>query len=147
MAKVTIEFDDIGEAIAALALIGGGSAAVKPAKPAKAKAAAAAEVAGSTEAPVSAEKPAAEKPAAEKPAAEKPATETPAAVATVTRDDAAKAIIELSKKKGRAAAVAVLEKFRPEGYNEPEVKLPAVAKENYAALVAEAKKALEAEAE
>src|SRR5690606_2523892 len=121
---------DIGEAIAALALIGGGSASVKSAKPAKAKAAAAAEAAGSTETSVS---------------AEKPATETPAAVATVTRDDAAKAIIELSKKKGRAAAVAVLEKFRPEGYNEPEVKLPAVAKENYAALVAEAKRALEAE--
>ena|SRR5690606_16237662 len=132
MAKVTIEFDDIGEAIAALALIGGGSAAVKPAKPAKAKAATAAEAAGSTETSVS---------------AEKPATETPAepSVATVTRDDAARAIVELSKKKGRAAAVAVLEKFRPEGYNEPEVKLPAVAKENYAALVAEAKKALEAE--
>lgn len=133
MAKVTIEFDDIGEAIAALALIGGGSASVKSAKPAKAKAATAAEAAeaaGSTETSVS---------------AEKPATETPAAVATVTRDDAAKAIIELSKKKGRAAAVAVLEKFRPEGYLEPEVKLPAVAKENYAALVAEAKKALEAE--
>lgn len=130
MAKVTIEFDDIGEAIAALALIGGGSAAVKPAKPAKAKAATAAEAAGSTETSVS---------------AEKPATETPAAVAAVTRDDAARAIVELSKKKGRAAAVAVLEKFRPEGYNEPEVKLPAVAKENYAALVAEAKKALEAE--
>jgi hypothetical protein len=130
MAKVTIEFDDIGEAIAALALIGGGSASVKPAKPAKAKAATAAEAAGSTETSVS---------------AEKPATETPAAAATVTRDDAARAIVELSKKKGRAAAVAVLEKFRPEGYNEPEVKLPAVAKENYAALVAEAKKALEAE--
>lgn len=130
MAKVTIEFDDIGEAIAALALIGGGSASVKSAKPAKAKAAAAAEAAGSTETSVS---------------TEKPATETPAAVATVTRDDAAKAIIELSKKKGRAAAVAVLEKFRPEGYLEPEVKLPAVAKENYAALVAEAKQALEAE--
>lgn len=139
MAKVTIEFDDIGEAIAALALIGGGSAAVKPAKPAKAKAATAAEAASSTEA----EAPTATE--VTKPAKEKPDPPAEPSAATVTRDDAARAIVELSKKKGRAAAVAVLEKFRPEGYNEPEVKLPAVAKENYAALVAEAKKALEAE--
>lgn len=77
-------------------------------------------------------------------------------VPAATRDDAAKAIVELSKKKGRAAAVAVLEKFRPEGMPTTvknadgevvpnEVKLPLIAKENYGKLVAEAKKALAAE--
>lgn len=72
------------------------------------------------------------------PASAKAETDAP----TVTRDDAAKAIVELNKKKGRPAAIAVLEKFRPAGYTEPEVKLPVVAKEDYAALVAAAKKAL-----
>lgn len=73
----------------------------------------------------------------------------------VTRDDCAKAIMELSKKKGRPAAVAVLEMFRPDGLPKTvknsdgedvpnEVKLPLVAKENYGKLVAEAKKALAA---
>lgn len=146
MAKVTIEFDDIGEAIAALALIGGGSAVVKPAKPAEAKSAKPVNAKAAPAADTAVEAAGSAGVAVPAPA-EKGAQETPAepSVATVTRDDAAKAIVELSKKKGRAAAVAVLEKFRPDGYNEPEVKLPAVAKERYAELVAEAKKALEAE--
>ena len=59
-----------------------------------------------------------------------------------TRQQAADAIVALSKKKGRSAAVAVLEQFRPEGYEEPEVKLPAVSEADYGNLVAAAKKAL-----
>lgn len=70
----------------------------------------------------------------------------------VSRDEVAKAIVLLNKKKGRAAAVAVLEKYRPKGMpltktNEHgeevpnEVKLPDVAKENYAALWADARAA------
>lgn len=148
MIELRVDLSDaasVAKAGAILALLSGSAplvehAAVAETKPAKPRA-------------KPAEKPPVEKPAEDDLLGDEP--EPPAAPAA-TRDDAAKAIVELSKKKGRPAAVAVLEKFRPEGFPKTvknsdgeevpnEVKLPVIAKENYGKLVAEAKKALAAE--
>lgn len=129
--KFTIEVESIEEAQTLLAALG-----VPAAKVAKLRVSGAERVPAPTPAPVPEAK-------AEAKAASAAAS---AAAPAATREDAAKAIIALSKAKGRAAAVAVLEQFRPDGYTDPEVKLPAVDKSNYAALVAAATEAAAEEA-
>jgi hypothetical protein len=125
--KFTIEVESIEEAQTLLAALG-----VPAAKVAKLRVSGAERVPAPTPAPV--------------PEAKAEAKAASAAAPAATREDAAKAIIALSKAKGRAAAVAVLEQFRPDGYTDPEVKLPAVDKSNYAALVAAATEAAAEEA-
>lgn len=82
------------------------------------------------------------------------AAPTPAALAStpppevapeVSRDEVANAVLALSKTKGRAAAVGVLETFRAAVKDEykdaPEIKLPMVPKEQYGNLLAAIKAA------
>lgn len=61
---------------------------------------------------------------------------------TVTRADVAPVISQLVKEKGRAVAVELLEKFRPDGFAGEAVRVPDISEARYPELLAAAKAAL-----